>query len=93
MKYSEQIVSISYLKDNAAKIAKELDKSGSPLIVTQNGEAKLVVQDIHSYEETQERLALLKILALSEEQIRVGRTVPLDEAITKIKQSHKQNAY
>ncbi len=87
MKYSEQIVPISYLKDNVAKIAKELN--GAPLIVTQNGEAKLVVQDIHSYEETQETLALLKILALGEEQIREGKTMPLDEAIAKIKQSHK----
>ena len=89
MKYSEQIVPISYLKDNVAKIAKELGKGGSPLIVTQNGEAKLVVQDIHSYEETQETLALLKILALGEKQIREGKTMPLDEAIAKIKKSHK----
>jgi prevent-host-death family protein len=89
MKYSEQIVPISYLKDNVARIAKELDKTGSPLIVTQNGEARLVVQDIRSYEETQETLALLKILALGEEQIREGRTMPLGDAISKIKQSHK----
>lgn len=50
------------------------------MIITQNGEAKVVVQDIKEYEKTQESLALLKILALSSSNIKKGKVKPLDEA-------------
>lgn len=43
--------------------------SGEPLLITQNGEAKLVVQDVQSYEDTQQTLALLKVLALGQKDI------------------------
>lgn len=53
MRYSEQIKPISYLKANMAEVIVKLTESGSPMIITQNGEAKAVIQDIESYEETQ----------------------------------------
>ena len=46
------------------------------MVITQNGEAKVVMQDVHSYEETQETLALLKILALGHRQVETGRVEP-----------------
>lgn len=64
MKYSTQIRPITYLKSHAAEIVKTLSESGEPLLITQNGEAKLVVMDLKTYEEQQETLALLKLLAL-----------------------------
>jgi len=75
MKLSAKIKPISYLKSNASDIARNIHKDGEPLIITQNGEAKIVVQDIESYEATQETLALLKILALGSRQIESGETV------------------
>jgi prevent-host-death family protein len=85
MGLADQIKPISYLKANAAEILDKLAESGEPMIITQNGEAKAVLQDMASYEETQETLALLKLLALSDRDIRQGRVVTLDEARRTIK--------
>jgi prevent-host-death family protein len=73
MKYSEQIKPISYFKDNAAKVIADITESREPLIITQNGEATCVVQDIRSYEEDKETLALLKLLAMGRKQIEEGK--------------------
>lgn len=73
MKLSDRIKPISYLKAHAAEILRDLASQGEPLIITQNGEAKAVMQDIASYEQAQETLALLKILALGNRQIDEGK--------------------
>lgn len=72
MKYSTQVKPISYLKSNAAEVVKELSESREPMLITQNGEAKLVVMDVRSYEEHQETLAMLKLLALGKKQVENG---------------------
>ena len=69
MKLSEQVKPISYFKDNAAKVITDITESRQPLIITQNGEATCVVQDIKSYEENSNTIALLKILAMGRKQI------------------------
>ena len=76
MKLSRQIKPISYLEAHAAEVIRTLGDRREPLIITQNGEAKVVVQDIESYEQTQETVALLKILALGSRQIETGRVQP-----------------
>lgn len=81
MKLSSQIKPISYLKAHAAQIVRELGEHREPLIITQNGEAKVVLQDIESYEQTQETMALLKILALGTRQIEQGKVQPAEEVI------------
>jgi prevent-host-death family protein len=81
MRYSTQIKPISYLKANAAEVLQELSHSREPMVITQNGEAKAVIQDVASYEETQETLALLKILALGNQQFAQGKTRPVADAI------------
>ena len=58
---STQIKPISFLKANAAEVLRELAERRRPLVITQNGEARAVMQDVASYEEIQETLALLKI--------------------------------
>lgn len=72
MKLSTHIRPISYLKAHAAEVIHDLADQGEPMIITQNGEAKVVIQDVKSYEETQE--ALLKILALGNQQVHDGKT-------------------
>lgn len=85
MKLSSQIKPISYFKANAAEIVRELAENRQPLVITQNGEATAVVQDIASYEETQETMALLKILALGNRQIEDGKVVSATVAITRLR--------
>ena len=73
MKFSTQVRPISYLKSHAAEIVKNISLSREPMLITQNGEAKLVVMDVKSYEEHEETLALLKILALGNREIEQGK--------------------
>ena len=92
MKLSERVKPISYLKANAAEVIKDLKATGEPLIITQNGHATAVVQDIESYEKTQETLALLKILAMGERQIKEGKTVPVEEAMKRVRARTREMA-
>ena len=85
MKYSSRIKSISYVKANAADLIRELTQKREPLVITQNGEAKAVMQDVASYDATQEMLALLKILALGRRQIEKGKGIPLAEAARRLR--------
>lgn len=90
MRYSQQIKPISYLKANAAEVMNNLTRSREPLIITQNGEAKAVIQDIASYEKTQETLALLKILALGQKQVEAGQITEVNEVINRLKNKRKK---
>lgn len=85
MRYSTQIKPISYLKANAAEVLQELAEQRKPLVITQNGEAKAVLQDVASYEETQETLALLKILALGHQQVAQGKLKPVTEVVKRLR--------
>jgi len=85
MRYSAQIKPISYLKANAAEVLQELAERRNPLVITQNGEAKAVLQDVASYEQTQETLALLKVLALGSRQVEEGRVKPLAETVARLR--------
>jgi len=86
MKLSIQIKPISYLKAHAAEIVRNLVKQGGPLVITQNGEAKVVMQDIESYEQTQETMALLKILALGARQIEESKVQPAADVIKRLRE-------
>jgi prevent-host-death family protein len=85
MRYSTRVKPISYLKANAAEVLLRLAEQREPLFITQNGEAKAVLQDVASYEETQETLALLKILALGNLDIEVGKIKPLAEVVARLR--------
>ena len=87
MKPSTNIKPISYLKAHASDGVNQFQEQRDPLIITQNGEAKMVVQDIESYEATQQTLALLKILALGQRQIEDGQVVEAATAIERIRSS------
>ena len=89
MKLSSQIKPISYLKAHAAEIVRNLGDQGSPLIITQNGEAKVVLQDIESYEQTQETIAFLKMLALGNCQIEAGKVEPANVVIQRLRERRR----
>jgi len=85
MHYSYQIKPISYLKANAADVLMQLAERREPMVITQNGEAKAVIQDIASYQETQETLALLKILALGNREIEEGKVKPIANVVERLR--------
>lgn len=84
MKYSSQIKPISYLKSHTAEIVRDISENREPLIITQNGEAKLVVMDVKSYEEQEETFALLKILALGNHEIDQGKFRDVEELFSEL---------
>ena len=94
MKLSEAIKPISYLKANTAEVVRKVCEEHQPYIITQNGEAKVVVQDIREYEELQNTLTMLKLLAFGEKDLEDGRAKPLREAFkevrTKVKKIKRQ---
>ena len=79
MRIADHVKRISYLNREAAQIVKDLADFGEPLIITQNGEAKLVVQDVRTYEATQLTIALLKILAIGQKHFERADHVDGDE--------------
>jgi prevent-host-death family protein len=81
MQLQEQIKPISYLKSKAADIAKDFEQDAQPLIITQNGEAKMVVMGIAQYQEQAETLALLKLLALGRKEYEGGDYLDADAAL------------
>ena len=85
MRYTTQIKPISYIKANAAEVLNQLNERREPLVITQNGEARAVIQDVASFEETQETLALLKILALGNAEIEAGKVKPAEEIIARLR--------
>ena len=84
MKPSIAIKPITYLKTHTSDVVREVNDTRGTVIITQNGEAKAVVQDISSYEQTQETLALLKLLAQGRRSAQEGRTKPLREVIERL---------
>lgn len=85
MRYSSQVKPISYLKANAAEVLAQLAEQREPMVITQNGEAKAVLQDVASYEETQETLALLKILALGNQEVAAGKLTPAADVVARLR--------
>lgn len=86
----ERIKPISYFKANAAEVINDLRETGEPMVITQNGEATAVIQDVASYEKDQETLALLKILALGQKDIEAGRYSPAEEVFADLKAKYAE---
>jgi len=79
MKLSQTIKPISYLKSKTADVINSVNETKQSIIITQNGEAKAVIQDIKSYENLRNSLSLLKLIIQSEEDIRNDRVIPQDK--------------
>ncbi|MFA9215805.1 MAG: type II toxin-antitoxin system Phd/YefM family antitoxin [Sphingomonadaceae bacterium] len=89
VKFSTQVKPISYLKSHAAEIVKSITEKREPMLITQNGEAKLVVMDVRSYEEQQETLAMLKILALGNREIERGNFRDVEEVFAELDKAER----
>lgn len=85
MRYSTQVKPISYLKAHAAEVLHHIAEAREPLVITQNGEAKAVLQDLATYEQTQQTLALLKLLALGQQDIEAGRLTPVADVVARLR--------
>ena len=79
MRYSKQIKPVSFVEEDAHNPADVLDESGEPFILTQDGAARVVLQSIEAYEDTQETIAFLKIMLLELERSRSRQGIPLAE--------------
>lgn len=90
MLLQEAIKPISYVKAHAADIIRDVTESRTPIIITQNGEATAVLQDIASYEEIQESLAFLKILAINRKDIEEGRVAPVEQVFADLREEIRQ---
>lgn len=90
MRLSETIKPISYLKAHAAEIIRDISDGQKTYVITQNGEAKAVFQDVACYEQTQESLALLKMVAQSTKSLLEGRVKPADRAFKDLRQRIKE---
>ncbi len=84
MHISTDIKPVTYLKSKAADVLKQINETHRPMIITQNGEARAVVQDPKSYEEMRNAIALLKLLSQSEEDIRNSKVVSEDAVFSKV---------
>jgi len=78
MKMREDIRPVTYLKSRAADLLDQLNKTHRPIVITQNGEARAVIQDPESYERTKTAIGFLKLLAQGEENIRSGKMYDQD---------------
>ncbi len=84
MKMSSDIKPITYLKANAADLLEQINETHRPVIITQNGEPKAVLQDPQSYENMRNALGMLKLLSQGEEDIKKGKTTSQDKVFDNI---------
>ena len=79
MKISTDIKPVTYLKSKAADMLRQVNETHRPIIITQNGEPKAVLQDPESYENMRNAIGLLKLISQGEEEIRKGKYKTQDE--------------
>lgn len=84
MKMREDIRPVTYLKSKAADLLAQLNKTRRPVVITQNGEPRAVMQDPESYERTKTAIGLMKLLVQGEEDIRSGRTYGQEEVFQRL---------
>ncbi len=80
MNIKESIKPITYMKTNAADILATVSETGRPIIITHNGEGKMVIQDIESYEAMKETIAMLKLAAQGQKSAERGKIKPARKA-------------
>ena len=84
MKLTGRIKPVSYFQANAMEIVKDIAETRNPMILTVNGEGRVIVQDIRSYEEAQEKLDFMRIMMTGDQAVREGKTYPTKEAFARI---------
>jgi len=85
----QDIKPISYIKTNAADMMRYVNENRNPIVITQNGEARAVLVDIDSYQNMQDAFNLLKIVQLSEKDVRSGLVKDTDQVFNELKNKYK----
>jgi prevent-host-death family protein len=85
------IKSISYIKTNAAEMMKYVNERKNPIVITQNGEARAVLVDIETYQETQDAFALMSLIKIAEKDIQNGNTEPAKKVFSELKKEITEN--
>ena len=86
MNISQDIKPITYLKSRAADLFKQINDTHRPVIITQNGEPKAVLQDPQSYENMRNALGILKLISMGEDDIRAGQIKTQEEVFASIEE-------
>jgi prevent-host-death family protein len=82
---------ISYVKTNAAKMMNYVNERKNPIIITQNGEARAVLMDIETYQETQDAFALLNLIKIAEKDIQNGKVESTKKVFTELRKELVEN--
>jgi len=75
---------ISYIKSHTAEMIRQVEEKKNPIVITQNGEAKAILMDIHSYQHLIDAINLMKIISIGDNDIRKGRIVSHEDVCRKI---------
>ena len=81
MKLSQDLKSISYFKNNMAEVIRKINENQGTMIITQNGEARAALMDIKAYEDLQETLAMLEMIAIGNKNLSEGRYRPAEQVL------------
>jgi prevent-host-death family protein len=92
MKMSEDIRPVTYLKSRTADLLAQVNETKRPVIITQNGEARGVLQDTESYESMKAAIAILKLLVQGEEDIRKGNVTVQEEVFDRLEKRLKSTS-
>lgn len=84
MRNATMVRSISYLKANAVELLRSVSEQRVPVVITQNGKAQAVLQDVTSFDEEQETLALLTLLAMGDREIEDGQFESVDDVFDRV---------
>lgn len=90
MQIINDIKPVTYLKSRAADVLKHINETHRPMIITQNGEAKAVIQDPKSYEDMKNAISLLKLLSFAEEDIKNGNTHSQEDVFNSVEELLKK---
>jgi prevent-host-death family protein len=87
----KDIKPISYIKTNAAEMMKYVNERKNPIVITQNGEAKAVLIDIETYQNTQDAFALMNIIKIAEKNIEKGKVRKAEDVFYDLRKKIEQN--
>ncbi len=84
MNITSDIKPVTYLKANAAALLDQINETHRPVVITQNGEPRAVLQDPQSYENMRNALGLLKLISQGEEESKKGKTIAQADVFKKL---------
>ncbi len=90
MNIANDIRPVTYLKANTADLLKQINDTHRPVIITQNGEPRAVLQDPQSFENMRNAIGILKLLSQGEEDIKKGNVIEQNDLFSKIEKKIKK---